>query len=117
MQTLLTNVNQSYKREHRAHCQITKLIKMKKKVISFIGLALFVGAVAFNVQMTNSNKQGNEVILKNIEALASGSEAYCKNLPSKNDGKCYEYTEGGDYVVACRKQDDNQDCYGVAGSL
>jgi len=48
---------------------------MKKKVISFIGLALFIGAVAFNVQMTNSNKQGSEVILKNIEVIASGGDS------------------------------------------
>jgi len=48
---------------------------MKKKIISFVGLALFVGAVAFNVQMTNSNKQGNEVILKNIDVIASTGDS------------------------------------------
>jgi hypothetical protein len=43
---------------------------MKKKIISMIGLALFVGAVAFNVNTVNNNEQKNEVMLKNIEALA-----------------------------------------------
>jgi hypothetical protein len=46
---------------------------MKKKIISFIGLALFVGVVLFNLHMTN---QTDDVTLKNIEAVtasASGS--------------------------------------------
>jgi hypothetical protein len=71
MQTLLTNENQSYKREHRAKCRTSKLRIMKKKIITFIGLALFVGAIVFNVQMTNSNKQSNEVILENIASAAT----------------------------------------------
>ena len=57
---------------------------MKKKIISFIGLALFVGAVALNVKVTNSDSQINEltlenVTLENIEAMASagGGADYC----------------------------------------
>jgi len=41
-----------------------------------IGLALFVGAVAFNVQMNSANNQTSNVTLKNIEALAIGDEEY-----------------------------------------
>jgi len=46
---------------------------MKRKIISFFGLALFVGAVAFNMHLTNSNIQANDLLLKNVEALASSS--------------------------------------------
>jgi hypothetical protein len=46
---------------------------MKRKIISFVGLFLFVGVVAFNMQMVNSNEQGQGLILENIEAIASSS--------------------------------------------
>jgi len=48
---------------------------MKKKIISMIGLALFVGAVAFNVQMNLSNNQTSDVTLNNIEALIASAQA------------------------------------------
>jgi hypothetical protein len=45
---------------------------MKKKIISIIGLALFVGAIAFNLQMNSGNNdQLSDVTLKNIEAMAA----------------------------------------------
>ena len=50
---------------------------MKKKIISFIGLLLFVGVVAFNMQMVSSNDQANEIRVENIEALASSSGECC----------------------------------------
>jgi hypothetical protein len=43
---------------------------MKKKIISFIGLALFVGVVLFNLHMTN---QTDDVTLKNIEAVTASA--------------------------------------------
>jgi len=46
---------------------------MKKKVISFIGLLLFVGVVAFNMHVVDSSDHTSEVTLENIEALASWS--------------------------------------------
>jgi len=104
MQTLLTNKNRKNKREHRAHCQITKLIKMKKKIISFVGLALFIGAVAFNVQMVNSNDQVNDVVLENIEALADGSvSAGCLCMTQPDSPECYpdECPECGDGIIVC----------------
>mgnify|MGYP006286232919 FL=1 len=77
MRTLKINKNRKKKREHRAKWRTSNLRIMKRKIISFIGLALFVGAVAFNVQMTNSNSQTNTVKVKKIEALASTSTV-CK---------------------------------------
>ena len=77
MQTLLTNENQSYKRGHRARSNITNLRIMKRKIISFVGLLLFVGVVAFNMQMVNSNNESNELVMENIEALAQISNMYC----------------------------------------
>lgn len=45
---------------------------MKKKIICIIGLALFVGAIAFNFQINSvNNDQLSDVTLKNIEALAA----------------------------------------------
>jgi hypothetical protein len=45
---------------------------MKKKIISISGLALFVGAMAFNMHMSSvNNDQLSNVTLKNIEALAA----------------------------------------------
>ena len=49
---------------------------MKKKIISFVGLLLFVGVVAFNMQMVSSNVQTSKVTLENIEALASTAICY-----------------------------------------
>ena len=46
---------------------------MKKKIISFIGLALFVGAVALNVKVTNNDSQINELTIENVKALESSS--------------------------------------------
>jgi len=39
-----------------------------------IGAALFVGALAFNVQMNFANKQTSDVALNNIEALTASAE-------------------------------------------
>jgi len=95
MQTLLTNKNQSIKREHRARYRTSNLQKMKKKIISFICLVLFVGAVAFNIQTLNSNDQTNELVLENVEALASMSDCdgdYCSNFHCEaccSDGEAY----------------------------
>ena len=47
---------------------------MKRKAILIIGLALFVGVVAFNVQMNLSNNQTSDVTLNNIEALTASAE-------------------------------------------
>jgi len=77
---------------------------MKKKVISFIGLALFVGGVAFNMQMVNSNDQANDVVLENIEALADGSvSAGCLCMYQPNTEKCWEEAcpECGIGVIVC----------------
>ncbi|MBS3775756.1 MAG: hypothetical protein KGY70_11250 [Bacteroidales bacterium] len=46
---------------------------MKKKIISFVGLLLFVGVVAYNVYMANSSNLAYKLNLTNIEAVASGS--------------------------------------------
>ena len=48
---------------------------MKRKIITLISLALFMGAVALNVYMTSSNTQTSSVTLENIEALASSSSS------------------------------------------
>ena len=69
---------------------------MKRKIISFIGLALFVGAVALNVQMTNSNKQ-DEVILKNIEVIASGGDSGNCLLGGEQDCPLWPNVAEGDW--------------------
>ncbi|MBS3742275.1 MAG: hypothetical protein KGY74_09160 [Candidatus Cloacimonetes bacterium] len=55
---------------------------MKRKIISFVGLLLFVGVVAFNMQMVNSNNQSNKIKLKNVKALATSVACYwyCDNM-------------------------------------
>ena len=47
---------------------------MKKNFLSFIGLLLFIGAIAFNLQMNSSNNQISNVTLKNIEVLTASAE-------------------------------------------
>ena len=74
---------------------------MKRKVISIIGLALFVGAVAFNVQMNSANNQTNDVTLKNIEALTASAEEdpifaeCCDNIWT------IKYSAGTTTVIEC----------------
>jgi hypothetical protein len=94
MQTLLTNKNQSIKRKHRARSNITNLRIMKRKIISFVGLLLFVGVVVFNMHVVNSKKQVNELEMENIQALASESGDYVCCKP--RDVKC---VVGPDLVV------------------
>jgi len=70
---------------------------MKKKIISFVGLALFVGAVALNVQMTN---QTDDVTLKNIEALSASAES--------SGGNCYwsykkSWIYNNVYIMDCNR--------------
>ena len=58
---------------------------MNRKIISFVGLLLFVGVVAFNMQMVNSTNESNELVMDNIEALASGGvecTSECTNYPN-----------------------------------
>ena len=102
MQTLLTNENKSYKREHRAKYRTLKLQKMKKKIISCIATLLFIGAVAFNMQIVNSNNQTSEVTLENIEAMASGS-----SYPYQ----AWRYCGWNDLTWACIKEPTATDCY------
>jgi len=60
---------------------------MKKKIITLIGLALFVGAVAYNMQIVNLNDHSNKLTLDKIEAIASGGgECECE-CPDGN-GSC-----------------------------
>ena len=46
---------------------------MKKKIIGYIGMAVFAIAIAFNLYMTSSNTQTSSVVLENIEALADST--------------------------------------------
>ena len=106
MQTLLTNKNQSNKREHRAKCRTSNLQKMKtkKKIITLIGLALFVGGIVFNMHMVHSNDQVNDVVLENIDALASGSvSAGCLCMYQPDEELCWEdeCPECGIGVIVC----------------
>jgi hypothetical protein len=49
---------------------------MKQKIIALIVLALFAGAIAFNVHTNANQNQTSRVTLENIEAMAMGSEDY-----------------------------------------
>lgn len=65
---------------------------MKKQILSFIGLALFVGAVAFNLQTNSSGNQQGEVTLKSIKVLtATASEASCTCYCDDDNGECTGY--------------------------
>lgn len=75
------------------HCAQLKHYKiMKKKIIGFIGLTFFVGVVAFNVYMTNSSSQANEITLENVEALANVDPGY---------GMTSYHCDCGIYVMMC----------------
>jgi hypothetical protein len=50
---------------------------MKRKIISSVGLLLFVGMVAFNAHLVTSNNQTSQVDLMTIEAQASSSDYTC----------------------------------------
>jgi len=58
---------------------ITKIIIMKKKIIGYIGMAVFAIAIAFNLYMTSSNTQTSSVVLENIEALADSTSGSGSN--------------------------------------
>jgi hypothetical protein len=76
---------------------------MKRKIISFVGLILFVGVVALNLNTISTDNQSNEVLLKNIEAIASGG-GY--------EVDCYpEQTSWGDGYYRC----DAQPCPWIDG--
>lgn len=47
---------------------------MNRKILSLIALLLFVGVMIFNVNTIYNKEQTNELILENIEALASSGE-------------------------------------------
>jgi hypothetical protein len=89
---------------------------MKRKVISIIGLALFVGAIAFNVHMNAvNNDQLSDVTLKNIEALAAPGdemteeeyqETYCCDPTINPDDRCYNACDGNTHTAAV----DMPDC-------
>ena len=60
---------------------------MKKKIISIIGLALFMGAVVFNVQMNNLDQQDSKLTLSEIAMASTNSvekvtcSTYCAEVP------------------------------------
>ncbi len=66
---------------------------MKRKVLILIGLALFVGAVAFNLQMNSINEQTSNLTLKQLEATAYNldGEAYCECECDDGNGMCRGY--------------------------
>ena len=79
---------------------------MKRKVISIIGLALFVGAVAFNFQMNSANNQTRNVTLKNIEALTASAQEVgtgCLCMYQPDTEKCWpvECPECGIGEIVC----------------
>jgi hypothetical protein len=61
---------------------------MKKKIISMIGLALFVGAVAFNVQMNSDKNQNRVMIMSNLAALTASAQEIDEECPDYGSG-CY----------------------------
>jgi len=75
---------------------------MKKKFLSFIGLVLFIGAVAFNLQINSSTNQASDLTLKNIEALTASAEE-----SGGNTATCYSTWSkpplgiGGSYIWVC----------------
>jgi len=70
---------------------------MKKKIISIIGLALFVGAIAFNVD-TNSadNDKKSDVSLMKLKAVSDTESEYVRPLAIKNGKYCCENTQYSD---------------------
>jgi hypothetical protein len=60
---------------------------MKKKILSMIGLALFVGAVAFNMHFDSGKTSTSDITLKNIEALA-GTDAELVNCLYGGPDRC-----------------------------
>jgi hypothetical protein len=67
---------------------------MKKKIISMIGLALFVGAVAFNFQMNSDNNQNRGMTMSNLAALTASAQEIdpeCPNGCVEGSGGCYCY--------------------------
>ena len=80
---------------------------MKRKIIIFIGLALFTGLAVFNLHISNANAQNNEITLKNIEALAtSSSEDLCEQYD------CYEWRCSNDAnYMRCYQSGDREACY------
>jgi hypothetical protein len=78
---------------------------MKRKIISFIGLLLFVGVVAFNAQLINKNPQLNEIKLKNIEALSSGGDT-CESLDCNRE-RCYNHEN----YTRCYWAGDLEECH------
>ena len=76
----------------------------------FIGLALFVGAIAFNLQMNSSNNETSDLTLKNIKAITASAEEddeddilyghYCAryyvNDPVMGPSYCWECRPGAE---------------------
>ena len=105
MQTLLTNENQSHKRKHRAMLNITNLIIMKRKIISFVGLALFAGALLFNLNVVNNNNSAPQLKLIDIEAKASSSgncDSEYNYCPYDGNGCIVTFSDGSTlYIPEC----------------
>ena len=74
----------------------------------YIGLALFVGAIAFNLQMNSSNNQASNLTLRDIEALTALAEEQSQLL-------CEASVDcdlvGGDGYVKCYGYDPRYSCY------
>jgi len=93
------------------------------KILTVITAVTFVAAFAINIQASFSdpfNGMSDEAVALTTTGVTSETtrvvEMYCKNLPSKNIGKCYEDTSGGTITLKCTKQDNNRDCYALGGT-
>ena len=49
---------------------------MKRKIISFIGITLFIGVLVFNINLVEKKINGNKLDLKIIEASAISVACY-----------------------------------------
>jgi len=81
---------------------------MKRKVLILIGLALFVGAVTFNLQMNSSNNETSDLTLKNIKALTASAEESGDGGTCKVTSNCYD--EAGEIVGSVSCTSTNNDC-------
>ena len=70
-------------------------MNIKKKIASISIAILFIAALAFNMQMANSNNQTNEVTLQNIAALTSSAD-------ESGGYSCY-----GNRLIRCRVYADH----------
>jgi len=66
-----------------------------------IGLALFVGAVAFNVQMNSANNQNRGITMSNLAALTASAQEIDPECPNgcidEDPTGCYCYGEYPSY--------------------